>query len=181
MNRKIYVGGTAIVLIAIIGIFALSNSPTIQLSNDGRTVGTIQTGVVPLEPSISAIEIVEITEKKTYINLKIDVTNKNQRSIILQLVLFSLYDYDNDKLITKGQIGERADGMVVGFNFFTVLSNTTITLTEKIVLRNDDLDDEFLELLKSDDVSWQVVGNLIYNLSSMTMGGENEAEFDLRY
>ena len=179
MNRRIYVGGTAIVLIAIIGIFAFSNSPTIQLSDDGRTVGTIQTGVIPLEPSIHDVQIVEITEKNAYIKLKIDVTNKNQRSIILQLITYSLYD--DDTLITKGQIGERAEGMVVGSNFFTILSNTTVTLTDEIVLRNSDSDTEFWESLKSDEISWRVEGNLIYNLSSMTMGGENEAEFDLRH
>lgn len=181
MNRRVYVGGTAIVLIAIIGIFALSNSPTIQLSDDGRTVGTIQTGVIPLEPSIYDIQIVEVTEKNAYIKLKIDVTNKNQRSIILQLITYSLYDDDNDKLITKGQIGERAEGMVVGSNFFTILSDRTVTLTDEIVLRNSDIDEEFWESLKSDDASWRVKGNLIYNLSSMTMGGENEAEFDLKH
>ena len=93
--------------------------------------------------------------------------------------LYSSIDSEEFK-ITTGTIGSRPEGMVDGSNYYTLLSNNSILLKDKIVLDSPGNSPELMSILESSNPSWRAEGVVIFNLSSMTSGQENEIHFDSR-
>jgi len=102
--------------------------------------------------------------------------------VIAQLLQYSLYASDDSEeyKIATGIIGSRPTGIVDGSNYYTLLSNNSIVLKDKIVLDYPGNSPELMSLLKSSNQSWRAEGVVFSNLSSMTSGQENETYFDSR-
>jgi hypothetical protein len=100
--------------------------------------------------------------------------------VIAQLLQYSLYASDDSEeyKITTGTIGTRPTGMVDGSNYYTLLSNNSIVLKDKIVLDYPGNSPELMAILENSDQSWRVEGSVFFNLSSMTSGQENEMHFE---
>ncbi len=68
--------------------------------------------------------------------------------------------------------------MVDGSNYYTLLSNNSVVLKDKLVLDYPGNSPELMSILESSNPSWRAEGAVIFNLSSMTSGQENEIHFD---
>ena len=92
-----------------------------------------------------------------------------------------IHQYDSEEFkITTGTIGSRPEGMVDGSNYYTLLSNNSVVLKDKIVLDSPGNSPELMSILESSNPSWRVEGDVFFNLSSMTSGQENEIHFESR-
>ena len=69
--------------------------------------------------------------------------------------------------------------MVGGSDYFTLLSNNSIILKDKITLKSPGNSPELMSILENPDTEWRVKGTVFFNLSSMTSGQENEVNFEL--
>ena len=72
----------------------------------------------------------------------------------------------------------RADSFVIGSNYFTVLSEKSTVLTDRITIKNTGNTPELWEALTNNSPSWEILGEAHFNLSSMTSGGENIVNFE---
>ena len=181
LNPKIFVGIAVIVLAGAIGVIFTSTSIT-ETSNDG-TLQEIKSPVDPITIELEEVSILQVTERSAVIEIKFNLDNPNSRSVIANLLSYSLYGSDgiDEYKIASSEIGKRPDGMVDGSNYYTLLSNNSIVLKDKITLKNPGNSEELMSILESEDPKWRIAGTVFYNLSSMTSGQENEVDFELTY
>ena len=181
MNPKIFVGVAVAALMAILGGILLVG-PTVEVvssENSETTPAVIQTK--PIEIELGDIEVTKISERNATIEVSFVISNPNQRSIIVQIMDYQLFEtgYSQTEQIAGGSIGTRAEGMVeFGNNFYTLLGDNSITLKDKVILKNTGNTPELWSGLEDGNSTWKVSGVVFYNLSSMTSGQENELHFE---
>lgn len=179
MNPKVYVGAAVGALAVIIGILTTAG-PTLfdDISNKGNL--SSQTGtqreILPLQIELEEISIFEVSDKFATVGVSFKITNPNPKSTILQFLKYELYE--SDKRIHIGEIGERIQGMVGGSNYFTILSQNSIIISDEVTIRNTGNTPKLWASLSNNSVDWSIKGEAIFNLSSISSGGENEVFFE---
>lgn len=179
VNPKIFVFIAIVVLAGAIGVIFTSTSVT-ETPDDGSTQ-EIQSQIEPIAVELEDISILQLTERAAILEIQFKLENPNSRSVIANMLQYSLYGSDGSEeyKITTSEIGSRPEGMVDGSNYYTLLSNNSIILKDKITLSSPGNSDELMSILESDDPKWRVEGTVFFNLSSMTSGQENEVNFEL--
>ena len=178
MNPKIFVFIAITVLVGILGAIFLSSS-TVDNSGDGVTQET-SNQVTPINIQIENVSILEVTDRAAVIEIQFKLDNPNSRSVIAQQIKYSLFaSMGSDELkIYSGDIGDRPEGMVDASNYYTILSESSIILKDKIVLEYPGNSPELMAVLENSETDWRVSGDAFFNLSSMTSGHENEIHFE---
>ncbi len=180
MNPKIFVVAAIAIMVGVLGVIYVTTS-TSDTTNDG-SAQELQNQVESITIELQDVSILQVSDRAAIIEIQFKLDNPNSRSVIAQLLQYSLYASDNSEeyKIASGQIGSRPEGMVDGSNYYTLLSNNSIVLKDKIVIDYPGNSPELMSLLESSNPSWRAEGNVIFNLSSMTSGQENEIHFESR-
>jgi hypothetical protein len=134
-----------------------------------------------LQIELDDIYVEKISERSATIEIGFVISNPNPRSVIVQTMDYQLFatDYSDSEQIAGGEIGSRPTGMVeFGSNYYTLLGENSITLRDTITLKGSENTPDLWTLLRSDNTSWRVSGDVFYNLSSMTSGQENVLSFE---
>ena len=178
LNSKIVVGGIVAAFAIIVGIFAFSGSIFIDDVSGGSLISTSETTrqVLPLEIELEDISILEINDRAAVIEVQFKVTNPNFKSVILQQIIYELYE--NNVSLSSEAIGTRPTGMLDTSNYFIVLSEKTIVFKDKVTIKNSDNLPELWVTLTKNTPQWKIKGEAFYNLSSMTSGGQNQITFE---
>ena len=179
LNRKIFVGVAAGIIVVIIGAIAFSGQSFISDTSDRGILSSPENpplDVLSLDIDLEKLEITEIDERSAVIDIKFKVSNPNQRSVILQFIKYSVFE--DELRIHAGQIGDRFEGFIGTSNFFTVLSGSHTILSDTIVLQNTGNTPELWESLSNGTADWRVTGSAFFNLSSITAGRENSVVFE---
>jgi hypothetical protein len=168
------------IMVGVLGVIYVTTS-TSDTTNNG-SAQELQNQVESITIELQDVSILQVSDRAAIIEIQFKLDNPNSRSVIAQLLQYSLYASDNSEeyKITSGQIGSRPEGMVDGSNYYTLLSNNSIVLKDKIVIDYPGNSPELMSLLESSNPSWRAEGNVIFNLSSMTSGQENEIHFESR-
>jgi hypothetical protein len=180
LNPKIFVIAAIAIMVGVLGVIFMMTS-TSDTSDEGSTQ-ELQNKVEPITIELEEVSVLQVSDRAAVIELQFKLDNPNSRSVIAQLLQYSLYASDGSEeyKITSGQIGSRPEGMVDGSNYYTLLSNNSIVLKDKVVLDYPGNSPELMSILESSNQSWRAEGNVIFNLSSMTSGQENEIHFESR-
>ena len=178
LNPKIFVIAAIVILIGILVAIFISTS-TSDTFDEGSTQ-EIQNQVEPITIDLESVEILQVTDRAAIIEIQFKLDNPNSRSVIAQQLKYSLYGSSGSEeyKISSGGIGKRPEGMVDGSNYFTLLSNNSIILKDKITIEFPGNSPELMSILESSNPSWRVEGDVFFNLSSMTSGQENEVHFE---
>lgn len=178
MNPKIFVIAAIAGMVGILGIILISTSNTPL--DDGST--EVQTQVTPITIELEEVSIIQVTDRAAILEIQFKLDNPNSRSVIAQLLQYTLYASDGSEelKITAGEIGSRPEGMVDGSNYYTLLSNNSVVLKEKIVLESPGNSPQLMSILERTNPEWRAEGDVFFNLSSMTSGQENEVHFNSR-
>ena len=180
LNPKIFVFAAIIVLGGVLGAIFLTTSNT-DPSQDGSSQ-EISNQVEPINIKLEDVTILEVSDRAAVLEIQFKLDNPNTRSVIAQQLKYSLFasaDSEEYKIVS-GEIGQRPEGMVDGSNYYTLLSNSSIILKDKIVLDYPGNSPELMNILENSNTSWRVTGDVFFNLSSMTSGHENELHFESR-
>ncbi len=179
LNPKIFVGIAIVVLVGAIG--AIFATTSVTENTEGVPVQEIQNPVEPLNISFEDVSILQVTDRAAILEVQLKLENPNSRSVITNLLKYSLYASDDieELKIHAGEIGSRPEGMVGGSDYYTLLSNNSIILKDKITLKNPGNSPELMSILENPDTQWRLKGTVFFNLSSMTSGQENEVNFEL--
>ena len=180
MNPKIFVIAAIAVLAGIIGVIFMTTS-NIDTSQNG-TSQEIQNRVESITVELTEVSILHVSDRAATLEIQFKLDNPNSRSVIAQLLQYSLYSTSDsgEYKVASGEIGSRPEGMVDGSNYFTLLSNNSIILKDKVVLDYPGNSPELMTILQNADPNWKATGNVFFNLSSMTSGQENEINFESR-
>ena len=178
MNRKIIVGGVVAAFVIVIGFIGMSGSTIIDDISGGNIVSPSDAPreALPLEIELEYLSILEVNEKAATIQVEFKVSNPNFKSVILQVITYSLYE--NDVRIVISQIGERPVAMLEGSNYFTILNERPTILKDTVTIKNSGNTPELWEALMSNTPQWKITGEAYSNLSSITAGGENQNTFE---
>ena len=179
MNPKIFVGAAVGVFVVIVAIIGFSGQSIIDDVSEGgllKSPDQAPTEILPLQIELTDISITEVTERAATIEVQFTATNPNFKSVLLQFVKYELFE--SGERIYVGEIGERADSFVIGSNYFTILSEKSTVLTDKITIKNTGNTPELWDRFANNSPSWEILGEANFNLSSMTSGGENIVEFE---
>ena len=181
LNPKIIVGGVIGALVIVIAAIAFSGTSIIDDTSEGGFLASPSSSmpeVLPLIIDLEDIEILDIDEKVAYIEISFKITNPNYKSILLEMIRYSVFE-DGTKIGTKS-IGDRGapGGLVAASNYFTILNDRPSIIKDEFTIMNDGNIPEIWTALENDSPNWRVTGDAFYNLSSMTSGGENELKFD---
>ena len=168
------------IMVGILGAIFLTTTTSDPFGDDSSQEAQSQVESISIE--LEEVTILQVTERAAIIEIQFKLDNPNSRSVIAQLLQYSLYgSEDSEEIkIAAGTIGSRPEGMVDGSNYYTLLSNNSIVLKDKIVVDYPGNSPELFSLLKGSDTNWRVEGVIFSNLSSMTSGEENETHFDSR-
>jgi hypothetical protein len=180
MNPKIFVGIAIATLAVILGGILLTG-PTITIpSQDNPGIqGNPEAKAIQIE--LDNISVERVSERTATIDIAFKISNPNTRAVIVQTMDYQLFEtnYSDSEQITGGEIGSRPTGMVeFGSNYYTLLGENSIILKETIELKGSENTSELWKVLRSDNPSWRVTGDVFYNLSSMTSGQENVLHFE---
>jgi hypothetical protein len=180
LNPKIFVVAAIAIMVGILGVIFMMTS-TSDTSDEGSTQ-ELQNQVEAITIELVEVSILQVSDRAAVLEIQFKLSNPNSRSAIAQLLQYSLYASDDSEeyKIASGQIGSRPEGMVDGSNYYTLLSNNSIVLKDKIVLDYPGNSPELMSILESSNQSWRTEGDVIFNLSSMTSGQENEVHFESR-
>jgi len=180
MNPKIFVGIAVGVLALILGGILLMG-PTMIVPSEQGTGNQSIPQAIPLQIELEDISVEKISERSATIDISFKISNPNTRSFIVQTMDYQLFEtnYSESEQISGGEIGSRPTGMVeFGSNYYTLLGENSIILRDTITLKGSENTPELWAVLKDDNPSWRVSGDVFYNLSSMTSGQENELHFE---
>ena len=181
LNPKILVSGVIGALTIVILVVAYSGTSIIDDTSEGgflTPTSDSKSEIIPLIIDLENIEILDIDEKVAYVEISFKITNPNYKSVLLEMVRYSVFE-DGTKIGTKS-IGDRGapGGIVAASNYYTVLNDRPTILKDEFTIMNDGNIPEIWSALENDSANWRITGDAFYNLSSMTLGGENEVKFD---
>lgn len=179
LNPKIFVGAAVAVFAIIVGMVAFSGTTFISdVSDTGAFFPSSEQTqtVLPLEIELEDLSILEVTDTAATLEIAFKVNNPNFKSVILQMIKYEIYE--SGVRVKTGEIGERAEGMVTGSNYFTILKDQPTILRDKMTIKNTGNTPEFWDALTTNSANWRVKGEMFFNLSSMTSGGENQVPFE---
>ena len=181
MNPKIFVIIAVGILAVILGgiLFA---GPTMVIPSQDNIPGPQNVlEAKPLQIKLDDLSVESISERTAVIKIAFEVSNPNPRSVIVQTMDYQLFEtnYSDSEQISGGEIGSRPTGMVeFGSNYYTLLGERSIVLRDTITLKGSENTPQLWTILRDDDQSWRVSGDVFYNLSSMTSGQENVLSFE---
>jgi len=179
MNPRIFVGVAVVILVAVLFVFAFTgNSVISDVGEDGFFASPSDQGqtVLPLDIDLHDLSILEVTEKQATLNVVFKVSNPNFKSVMLQLIKYSVYH--DDELIVVGEIGTRPEGGVTSPNYFIILNERPSIIGEKFTIKNTGNTPELWQTLNNDELNWRVNAEIFFNLSSLTSGQENTLTLD---
>lgn len=179
MNPRIFVGVAVVALVAVLFLFGFTGTSVISdVSEDGFFTSPSDLGqtVLPLEIDLHDLSILEVSEKRATLKVEFKVTNPNFKSVMLQLIKYSIYH--DDELIEVGEIGTRPEGGITSPTYFIILNERPSIIGEKFTIKNTGNTPELWQVLNNDELNWRVTAEIFYNLSSLTSGQENTSTFD---
>ena len=167
-------------MVGILGAILLTTSTTSPFEEGSSQ--EIQSQEESISIELEEVTILEVSERAAIIEIQFKLDNPNSRSVITQFLQYSLFASDDSEeyKIGAGTIGSRPEGMVDGSNYYTLLSNNSIVLKDKLVLDYPGNSPELFSLLKGENTNWRAEGDVFFNFSSMTSGQENEIHFESR-
>ena len=182
MNRKLLVGvAVGILGIIIIAISILPGSDFLKniIPKDVKlpgSLGTISSETKPLTVQLNDISVLSVSEKEAMLELKFDVSNPNNKPLLLEMISFDIFE--NDIKVGYGEIGERLSGQYASSNYYTVLSDSSLTVSGKTTIKNTGNNPEFWLTLKQGTPEWRTKGEAFYSTTSAFSGFANSTTFD---
>ena len=182
VNPKVFVVAAVAALVVALGVIALAGQTVIDDVSGGpggflQAPGEVPVPIEGVQVRLVGITVEEVHERAATLTVQLEVTNPNEKSVILQYLKYELFE--GGARVHVGEIGDRPSAFVTESNYFTLLSGQPTVLTDTVTLRNTGSTPDLWRALSDGTASWRIAGEAFFNISSMTRGGENIVLFDL--
>ena len=182
MNKKPLVGAAVgILAVIIIAVSILPGSDLLKtiVPKDVKlpgSLGTLSSEIKPLDVQLNDLSVLSVSDKDATLELKFDVSNPNNKPILLEMISFNIFE--NDIKVGYGEIGERLAGQYASSNYYTVLSGSSLTVHGKTTIKNTGNNPEFWLTLQQGTPEWRIRGEAFYSTTSAFSGLANSTTFD---
>ena len=182
MDKKLLVGVTIGVLVAIIVVVALLPSSGFlknYVQENPQAPGALKAASIQIQPvvvTINKTSVLSVTDKEAVIVTKFDVLNPNDVTVILEAITYDLYE--NNVLVGHGQIGEKLEGALESSNYYTLVGHYTNQLDGKVTIENTGNNPELWSALQKSDTKWNVAGQAFYNTNTILSGQPGSVNFN---
>lgn len=182
LNRKVLVGAAVgILALIILAVSILPGSDFLKnvVPQDIKLPGslsTISSELKPLGVKLSDISILSASDKETILELKFDVSNPNNKPLLLEMISFEIFE--NNTKVGYGEIGERLAGQYASSNYYTVLSNSSLLVHDKTTIKNTGNNPDFWSTIQTGNPEWRIKGEAFYSTTSAFSGLANSTTFD---
>ena len=182
MDKKLLVGVTIGVLVAIIVVVALLPSSGFlknYVQENPQAPGALKAASIQIQPvvvTINKTSVLSATDKEAVIITKFDVLNPNDVTVILEAITYDLYE--NNVLVGHGQIGEKLEGALESSNYYTLVGHYTNQLDGKVTIENTGNNPELWSALQKSDTKWNIVGQAYYNTNTVLSGQPGSVSFN---
>ena len=182
MNKKPLVGAAVgILAVIIIAVSILPGSDLLKtiVPKDVKlpgSLGTLSSEIKPLDVQLNDLSVLSVSDKDATLELKFDVLNPNNKPILLEMISFDIFE--NDIKVGYGEIGERLAGQYASSNYYTVLSDSSLTVHNKITIKNTGNNPGFWLTLQQGTPEWRIKGEAFYSTTSAFSGLANSTTFD---
>ncbi len=182
VNPKVFVVAAVAALVAALGVIAVAGQTVIDDVSGGpggflQAPGEAPVPIEEVQVRLVGITVDEVHERAATLTVRLEVTNPNEKSVILQYLKYELFE--GGSRVHVGEIGDRPSAFVTESNYFTLLSGQPTVLTDTVTLRNTGSTPDLWRALSDGTAAWRISGEAFFNISSMTRGGENTVLFDL--
>jgi len=140
------------------------------------SLNTISSDLKPLTVQLNDISVLSVSKKDAILELKFDVSNPNNKPILLEMISFDILE--NDIKVGYGEIGERLSGQYASSNYYTVLSGSSLMVHDKIAIKNTGNNPEFWLTLQEGTPEWRIKGEAFYSTTSAFSGLADSTVFD---
>ena len=140
------------------------------------SLNTISSELKPLGVQLSDISVLSVSEKEATLELKFGVSNPNNKPILLEMISFDIFE--NDTKVGYGQIGERLSGQYASSNYYTVLSDSSLMVHNKVTIKNTGNNPEFWLTIQQGTPEWRIKGEAFYSTTSAFSGLANSTTFE---
>lgn len=182
MNRKSLVGAAIGILSVIIVIVTILPGSDFLKSIVPKGVelpgslNTISSDLKPLTVQLNNISVLSVSEKEAILELKFDVFNPNNKTILLEMISFDILE--NNIKVGSGKIGERLSGQYASSYYYTVLSDSSLLVYGKTTIKNTGNNPEFWLTLQDGTPEWRIKGEAFYSTTSAFSGLAGSTVFD---
>jgi hypothetical protein len=182
LNRKALVGiAVGVLALITLAVSILPGSDFLKnvIPKDVKLPGslnTISSEIKPLTVELNDISILSVTEKEAILELKFDISNPNNKPILLEMISFDIFE--NDVKIGYGEIGERLSGQYASSNYYAVLSDSSLVVPGKITIKNTGNNPESWFALQQGTPQWRIKGEAFYSTTSAFSGLAGSTVFD---
>ncbi|MGI0083067.1 MAG: hypothetical protein ACREAF_02975 [Nitrosopumilaceae archaeon] len=182
MNRKPLIGaaigvlGAIIIFIAVLPGSGFLKDIIPENSAVPKGFKTISEEIKPLDIKLNDISILSLSEKEVILEIKFDVSNPNDSTVLLEMISYNIYE--NDVKVGHGEIGQRLAGQLTSSNYYTILSDYSITIGGKAMIKNTGKNPEFWSTLQQGTPKWRVEGEAFYSTTSAFSGQAGSILFD---
>ena len=184
MNPRVFVVAAVAALAAALGVIAVAGQTVID-DVSGGPGGFLQAPgerPVPIEDvrvRLVGVTVEEVHERAATLSVQFEVTNPNEKSVILQYLKYELFEGGpGGARVHVGEIGDRPGAFITESNYFTLLAGQPTVLTDTVTLRNTGGMPGLWRAMSDGTAAWAISGEAFFNISSMTRGGENTVLFE---
>ena len=184
MNPRVFVVAAVAALAAALGVIAVAGQTVID-DVSGGPGGFLQAPgerPVPIEDvrvRLVGVTVEEVHERAATLSVQFEVTNPNEKSVILQYLKYELFEGGpGGARVHVGEIGGRPGAFITESNYFTLLAGQPTVLTDTVTLRNTGGMPGLWRAMSDGTAAWAISGEAFFNISSMTRGGENTVLFE---
>lgn len=140
LDTRILLGGVAIVIMAVVVVFAVMPGSGIlksmihQGSNMPSSLTAVSTQIQPLSILYNGTQVLSSSERDAQLKTDFYITNPNNTTVILEMVSYVIYA--DGTVVGHGQIGERYEGSWESSYYYPLVTGTSSNISGTDVIKN---------------------------------------------
>lgn len=182
LDNRILLGGVAVVIIAIIAVFALLPSSGIMKTfvpnsaNVPSSLTAVSTQIKPILILYNGSSVLNSTERDATVKSNFYVANPNTTTVILESITYQLTA--NGVVVGHGQIGQRYEGSWESSYYFPLLAGTSSNIGDSAFLKNTGNYPSVWAAMQKGQAKFEVSGTAYYATKTAFSGSDYTEDFN---
>lgn len=182
LDTRILLGGVAIVIIAIIAVFAFLPGSGImknivpQGSDVPSSLTSVSAQIKPLSISYNGTSVVSSSEKDATLKTNFYITNPDTTTVILESVTYDIYA--NGMVVGHGQIGQRYEGSWESSYYYPLVAGTSNNISDNADITNTGNYPDVWSALQKGTAKITVSGTVYYATKTAFSGSDFTQDFN---
>lgn len=140
LDKRILLGGVAIVIVAVVVVFAILPTSDILKNiiplgpNVPSSLTSVSTQIKPISILFNGTTVVSASERDATLKTNFYVTNPNPTTVILESITYDIYA--NGMVVGHGQIGQQYEGNWESSYYYPLVTGTSSNISDSADIKN---------------------------------------------